>query len=221
MQIRFKPLGRDKASNHHATLEVKNMEAQTVAWSRDYAHEMPACWAAEDDRLVLAWDLTNETAKSEIKSSPALQREASALKDHKSGMLLETVTLETGAPVESVVLPEADLTSGRQDKRRAQVSGGFILVHGEHGNTVIYSLKDGVKVGEFFGNTIATSAEAGLVAATNREDEILLVDEHNGKELERFTLGSPVRLASIVPGKSGQVLVLTADQTVHRLPLPQ
>jgi WD40 repeat protein len=221
MQIRFKPLGRDKAINHHATLEVKNMEAQTVAWSRDYAHEMPACWAAEDDRLVLAWDLTNETAKSEIKSSPALQREASALKDHKSGMLLETVTLETGAPVESVVLPEADLTSGRQDKRRAQVSGGFILVHGEHGNTVIYSLKDGVKVGEFFGNTIATSAEAGLVAATNREDEILLVDEHNGKELERFTLGSPVRLASIVPGKSGQVLVLTADQTVHRLPLPQ
>jgi len=59
------------------------------------------------------------------------------------------------------------------------------------------------------------------VAAVNREDEVLLVDERSGKELKRFTLGSPVRLARIVAGKETLLLVLTADQVVHRLALPQ
>jgi WD40 repeat protein len=223
MQVRFKPQGHDKAIDHHATLEVKSMETQTVAWSRDYPHEMPACWEAEDNRLVLAWDLSNDTAKSEIKSNPALQRESSALKNQKKGLLLETVTLTTGVPLEQVVLPEADLSNGHSDQRRAEVSGEFVLVRGEHGNTVIYSLKDGSKVGEFFGFVIATDAKPGLIVATNREDEIILVDERTGKELQRFSLGSPIRVAQIVPGtlgKDGSILILTADQIVHRLPLP-
>jgi hypothetical protein len=224
VQVRFKPLGRDKAIDHHATLEVKNMETQAVAWSRDYPHEMPACWPAEDNRLVLAWDLSNDTAKSEIKGIPALQHEASVLKNQKNGLLLETVNLITGVPLEQVIVPEADLTNGHRDKRHAEVSGEYVLVRGEHGNTVIYSLKDSSKVGEFFGSIIATNANSGLIAATNREDEIILVDELTGKELLRFTLNSPIRLAQIVPaapGKDGAILILTADQIVHRLPLPK
>ena len=225
LQVRFKPLGRDKATDHHATLELKNMETQTVAWSRDYTHEMPACWPAEDDRLVLAWDLSNDTAKSEIKSMPTLQHEVSALKNRQKGLLIETVALATGAPLEQVIVPETDLSNGHSDKRHAEVSGQFVLVRGEHGNTVIYSMKDGSKVGEFFGSVIATDAKADLIAATNREDEIILLDEQSGKELQRFTLDSPVRVAQIVPAASapvraGAVLILTADQVVHRLPLP-
>jgi hypothetical protein len=225
LQVRFKPLGRDKATDHHATLELKNMETQTVAWSRDYAHEMPACWPAEDNRLILAWDLSNDTAKSEIKNMPALQHEASALKNHQKGLLLETVVPATGSPLEQVIVPEADLSDGRSDKRHAEVSGQFVLVRGEHGNTVIYSMKDGSKLGEFFGSVIATDAKTGLIAATNREDEIIFVEERSGKELQRYTLGSPIRAAQIVapvsaPVKAGAVLILTADQVVHRLPLP-
>jgi hypothetical protein len=96
-----------------------------------------------------------------------------------------------------------------------------VLVQGEHGNTVIYRLDSGAKVGEFFGEPVATDADRSLIAAVNREDEILLVDERSGKELKRFTLGSPVRLARIVTGKEEPLLVLTADQVVHRLALPE
>jgi len=95
-----------------------------------------------------------------------------------------------------------------------------VLARGEHGNTVIYRMADGSKVGEFFGFAVATDAGAGLIAATNREDEILLVDEHSGKEIKRFTVGSPVRLARIVTGHQRALLVLTADQVVHRIGLP-
>jgi hypothetical protein len=118
-------------------------------------------------------------------------------------------------------LAESDLSKGWNDQRVAWVSGEFVLVQGEHGNTVIYRLDSGAKVGEFFGEPVTTDADTNLIAAVNREDEILLVDERSGKELKRFTLGSPVRLARIVTGKEKLLLVLTADQVVHRLALPE
>jgi len=221
LQFRLKPMGKDKATDHHATLEVKKMETQNVVWSRDYAREAPVCWPAEDDRMVLAWDMSNDTAKAEIKSHPQLQQQADALKDRKKGLLLETVAPLSGAPLQQVIIPEADQSGGLHDKRRAIVSGDVVLARGEHGNTAIYSLENGAKIGEFFGFTLATDAATGVIAAQNREDEILIVDEHTGKELERFTLGSPVRAARIVTGKEKGLLVLTADQVVHRLPLPK
>jgi hypothetical protein len=221
LKLHFKPMGKDKGTDHHATLEVRKLETQTMAWSRDYAHETPACWKAEDERLVLAWDLSNETAHSEIKNNPTLQREAAAQKTGKKGLLIETVAQETGAPLEQVVIPEADLSRGWNDERRAVVSGEFVLVHGEHGNTAIYRMDTGAKVGEFFGSVVATDAGSNRIAAVNREEEIVMIDERDGKELQRFTLGSPVRLARIVNGEQKMLLVLTADQVVHRLPLPE
>ena len=221
LQFKLKPMGKDKATNYHVTLEVKKIENQTIAWTRDYPHEAPACWAAEDNRLVLGWDLGSETAKDEIKAHPELQKEVDGFKNGKKGILIETVVPETGAPLEQVALPEADLTGGWGDARRAMVSGKFVLVRGEHGNTSIYRLDSGVKTGEFFGAPRATDAASGIVAAVNRENEVLLVDAGTGKELKRFTLGSPVRLARIVAGKERTLMILTADQVVHRVPLGQ
>jgi hypothetical protein len=37
--------------------------------------------------------------------------------------------------------------------------------------------------------------------------------------LKRFSFASPVRLAHIVDGKDKTLLVLTADQVLHRIPL--
>jgi hypothetical protein len=221
LELRYRPMGKDKSTDHHATLEVRRMETQALAWSRDYSHETPACWKAEDERLVLAWDLSNETARSEIKNNPTLQREAAAFKNGKKGLLIETVAQETGAPLEQVVIPETDLSRGWNDERRATISGEYVLVHGEHGNTAIYRMDTGAKVGEFFGSVVATDAGSNRIAAVNREEEIVMIDERDGKELQRFTLGSPIRLARIVNNQQKVLMVLTADQVVHRLPLPE
>lgn len=59
-----------------------------------------------------------------------------------------------------------------------------------------------------------------VVAAIHRDEEVLLVDMKTGHELERITRGSPVRAARIVSGKDRRLFVLTAGQTVHRLPSP-
>lgn len=221
LQYRYKPMGKNESTNHHATLEVKKMETQAVAWSRDFMHETPAIWPASNDRMVLAWDLSSDTAKEEIKSYPDLQRQVEALKDKKKGILIETVNAETGAPLEQVIIPDVDLTSGLIDTRRAAVSGEFVLAKGERDNTAIYRLGNGAKVGEFFGSVVTSNAATGLAVAVNREDEILIVNLSTGKELKRFTLESPVRLAEIVSGKEKALLVLTANQVVHRFPLPR
>jgi len=221
LQYQLKPMGKDTGTGRHVTLEVKSMETQAVLWSHDFPNERPACWPADNRRMVLAWDLSNDTAKAEAKKYPKLQEEMRALTNRKKGLLIETVSVDTGAALEQVALPEVDLTRGWNDERYAWVDGEFVLVRGEHGNTVIYRLDTGAKVGEFFGSPIAVAADAGLVAAVNREDEVLLVDERTGKELERFTLGSPARLAHILDGKERKLLVLTADQVVHELPLPE
>ncbi|HVN94118.1 MAG TPA: M48 family metalloprotease [Terracidiphilus sp.] len=221
LQYRFKPIGGDHSTAYHATLEVKRMDTQAVVWSRDYNEVTPAVWPASGNRLALAWDLSSDTAKSEVKKYAKAQDEAKALNNHKKGLLIETVTADTGAPMEQVALPEVDLSEGWHDERYAWVDGEFVLVHGEHDNTDIYRLDSGASVGEFFGMPLATDSAAGLIAAVNREDEILLVDESTGKELQRFTMGSPVRLGRILSGKEKMLLVLTADQVVHRIPLPK
>jgi WD40 repeat protein len=212
--------GKDLPIARHATLEVKKMKTQAVAWSRDYPDQTPVCWPAEDNRLVLAWDLNSAAAQSEVKRLPALQKEAEARKDKKKGLLIETVVPETGAPLEQVVIPEVDLSRGWFDSRWAMVSGNFVLARGEDRVTAIYRLEDGSRVGQFIGTAMATEASLGLIAAVNREDELMLLDEGSGRELKRFSFASPVRLARFVAGKQKTLLVLTADQVVHRLPLP-
>ena len=223
LQYTFKPMGKnaESPSDRHATLEVKKMSTQAVLWSRNYPDEAPACWPAEDNRMVLAWDVGTSAAHAEIKNNPALQKQLEALKNKKKGLLLETVLPETGAPLEQVIVPEVDLSRGWFDSRRAMVSGKFVLARGEDRVTTIYRLNNGSVVGEFFGAPMATDSAIGMVAAVNRENEILLVDEQNGRELKRYTFASPVRLARFMGGKDSKLLVLTADQVLHRLPLPE
>jgi len=217
-QITFRT-GKDIPPDRHVTLEVKNMRTQAAAWSRDYPNEAPACWPAEDNRLILAWDVNTLTARSELGRLPELVKQENALKDKKTGLLVETVNPESGAPLEQVVVPEADLSRGWSDTRNVMVSGKFVIAGGEDRATGIYRLEDGAKVGDFIGSAVASNATLGLIAAVNRENEILLVDENSGNELRRLSFASPVRLTEIESGKENLLLVLTADQVVHRIPL--
>jgi hypothetical protein len=231
LQLNFKPMGKANAEARnlagkafmpvrHATLEVKKMSTQAVLWSRDYPDLRPALWPADNNRLVLVWNLASDSAKTEIKNHPALQKQMEALKEKKKGLLIETVLPETGAPLEQAIVPVADLRRGLWNSREAWVTGKFVLARGAERVTAIYLLQDGTEKGEFFDEPVATDSTLGMIAAVNRENEIRLVDEANGKELARYSFASPVRLAHFVSGKDAKLLVLTADQVLHRLSLP-
>jgi hypothetical protein len=220
LTLQFKANNKDGDRLWHATLEVRNMETQAIDWTRNYDYGMPVGWPAEDNRLVLAWNMRSDAAKAEMKKFPDLPRQLEAVKEKKKGLLLETVVPDTGAPLQQVVVPDADLKPGPRGANGATVSGRVVLVVGDHGNTAIYSITDGAKIGEFYGWPLATDATTGLIAAINRDDEVLFVEEQTGKELKRFTLGSPILAANFVALQKS-LLVLTADQVLHRIPLPK
>lgn len=213
----FKPIGKDSDLLRHATLQVRRMGSDKDTWSRAFNLETPVCWPADSDRILLAWDLKTQEAQSETRSNPELQALAKSLADRKFGLYLEIVNSTTGDVLKKLVLPEGDLSHGWNDERNASVSGDYILVHGEHDNTSIYALNSGTKIGEFFGVPLAVNAKADRIAAVNRENEMIVVEESTGKELQRFTLGSPLRIARILDAPQRNLLVVTADQVVHRI----
>jgi hypothetical protein len=59
----------------------------------------------------------------------------------------------------------------------------------------------------------------GLIAATNRPQEVAIYEVATGKELQRVTLDNDVLAARFIPSKK-QLLVLTATQKVYELSLP-
>ena len=62
---------------------------------------------------------------------------------------------------------------------------------------------------------MATDPASGIICTTNRIGEATVLDQ-SGKELNHFTLNSPVRFASLSEN-GADLMVLTADQRVHHL----
>lgn len=59
----------------------------------------------------------------------------------------------------------------------------------------------------------------GLLAATNRENEVILIDAGTGRQLEKFEVNGFSHAAHFVASE-GELVVFTANQTVYRLRLP-
>ncbi len=217
--IQFKPLGKNKDINRNATLEIHSIKDNALLWSRNYPQETPACWATvEDPAMILAWDLDSAGARTEIKGLPTLAPQIAALKDKKKGLLLEVVDKHTGQHLHELVVPDRDVSGGWSDTRRGVATGNFILIKGELDNTVIYRASDATRIGEVFGSPIAWNSDLHLFCARNRDNEIAVYDTATAKEQVHYSFDAAVRLAVFQP-TTKVLLVLTADQKVHTMPL--
>jgi hypothetical protein len=70
----------------------------------------------------------------------------------------------------------------------------------------------------FFGRALAGNESLGMVAATNRPQELNVYDVATGKKLMDVMLDHNVLAARFVPGEK-QLLVLTATQRVYKFDL--
>jgi len=217
--VQYKPNSKNKGIDRNAILEIHSITNNSLLWTHNYSHETPACWMAGDDpAMILAWDLETAGAHDELKNLPAMASQASALKEKKKGLLLEIVDKHTGQPLHQLVVPERDLTKGWSDTRRGVSMGDFVLIKGELDNTVIYRASDATRIGEVFGSPIAQNGDLHLFCARNRENELVVYDAATAKEQSHYNFDSPVRFAAFQPATKS-LLVLTADQKVHTMPL--
>jgi len=110
------------------------------------------------------------------------------------------------------------LASNRREERTAGLFGNLLAVYGNNNNTVVYSASDGARMLAFFGRALAGDEKLGMVAATNRPQELSVYDVRTGHLLASVILDQNVLAARFVPDQK-QLLVLTATQHVYRLDL--
>jgi hypothetical protein len=217
--VHYKPLESDQELHFHVAIEAADAASGNPLWSRRFTNNPPLLLDTYGDQLLLLMDRRSLTGGDEVDHNKNLTvRTSDEYKElEERGLLIEVVARRTGVPQRLVVAPEA--SSGRLDERTAALYGDLLTVEGDSNDTAVYRLSDGKRLMALFGRAITGDAEMGLIAATNRPQEVAIYEVATGKELQRVTLDNDVLAARFIPSKK-QLLVLTATQKVYELSLP-
>ena len=202
-------------------LEVADRVTGKLLWSKHFSDYTPIVRQSEGNELLLHTPLQTDTAEHEIKH---LGRKLLSSSDWKGnfdspGLLVEVVDGHTGEILHAMQVPMRWDSSNGSDTRTESVYEDYLLVRGIYNNTVIYRLSDGKRLGAFFGRTVTCDPSMGLVAATNRDQDVIIYDANTGKALFRVRLDQLVQAARF-DSANKTLLVLTASQRVYSIPLP-
>jgi hypothetical protein len=229
--VAYKALEPDQQFLHNVEIDAFDAASGAPLWSRRFPHNAPRLYETDGDELLLVSERRSETGADAVDHNrKVVVRTADEIKEfNEHGLVVEVIAARTGVTERVVVAPEMGVWdqlgwSGQmgawgRDDRTAALYGDLLAVHGNDDNTVVYRLGDGARLMAFFGRAIAGDAGLGLIAATNRPQEVTVYDVATGRELERVTLDHNVLAARLIPEKK-QLLVLTATQHVYALDLP-
>ena len=217
--VTFQPLEKTGGTGSNVNLQVVDTATGATLWSKRFPHEVPLVRQTEDGSLILLSDLYAQTATDESRHAGAKFVKSSDTRSEwiAQGMLVEVVDSHTGELRRALQVPERSDAGGGD--RNATVYGDYLVVRGAENNSVIYRLSDGARLGAFFGRVIAGDPQLKLLAATNRDQDVMILDATCGRELKRVTVDQLPRAARIIPGRN-QLLVLTASQHVYAIDLP-
>ena len=219
IRVRRKPRGIDQRIDQNVDLEAYDAVSEANLWTTHFDSQVPKIVPADDDRLLFVMGRQSQTGSTEASRS-ARQLIRTSDKPRQlfgdDGTLVEIVSSRTGAVERALVTPQ--LASNRREERTAGLFGNLLAVYGNNNNTVVYSASDGARMLAFFGRALAGDEKLGMVAATNRPQELSVYDVRTGHLLASVILDQNVLAARFVPDQK-QLLVLTATQHVYRLDL--
>jgi hypothetical protein len=217
--VRYDPLEADKELAFNVAIEATDAATGNPLWSRRFRYNPPLLLDTDGDQLLLLMDRRSLTGGEELDHNKKLTvRTGDEYKElDERGLVVEVVSRRTGIPERLVVAPET--SSGLRDRRTAALYGDLLAVQGSNNNTVVYRTTDGSRLMAFFGRAIAGDAGLGLVAATNRPQEVSVYDVATGKTVAQVTLDHYPLAARFVQ-ETHQLLVLSATQRVYALDLP-
>ena len=220
IRVRLKPRGMQESVEQDVDLEAYDAVSEARLWSTRFEYDLPGIIPADGDRLLYVVDRESLTGLAEAsRNRKQLIRTSDEIKQMfgERGTLIEIVSNRTGAVERAIVAPQ--LASWRREERTAALFGNMLAVYGNSNNTVVYRASNGARLLAFFGRALAGDDGLGMIAATNRPQELTVYDVAAGTPLARVTLDHKVLAARFVPEKK-QLLVLTAAQHVYRLDLP-
>ena len=217
--VHYKPL--EKTRSFTSTPRSRPLTRPAANRSGQGASPAPRRFVVDTDgdQLLLLMDRRGFTGGEEVDHNKKLVvRTSDEYKElAERGLVVEVISRRTGVPERLIVAPEVGF--GSDDERNAALYGDLLAIHGESNDSVVYRISDGARLLAFSGRAIAGDAGLGLIAATNRLQDVAIYDVATGKEVERVTLDHYVLAARFIPEKR-QLLVLTATQHVYALDLP-
>ena len=205
---------KDGSYNENVIIEIQDTPSYKPLWSKAFPKEAPQVWMGSFT-MVLAWPVSSNAAKAEIKNDPKLGQQLAAMKEKEGDYFLMVLDSRTGEPRGRLLIE-----TGKGSFRISNVftSGDWAVFTDTENRTLLYSLSTGEQKGRVFGSRAAISVASGLLCVENARGQLTLYDLASMEKLDQFTFSNAVELARFsADGKS--LFVLSANQTVYLLDL--
>ncbi len=219
VRLRFRPLSPLQIINADVDMEGSDAQTETRLWTLRFLYTVPQMVQADDDKILFVMDRESPTgldraSRHGVKVIHTVDLGFQFL--NPQGTLVEVIANRTGKTEHALLSPQ--LGSNQIDQRTASLFGSYLAVYGNSNNTTVYRVSDGARLVAFFGRALAGDDSLGMVAATNRLQELNIYDCANGGLLAHYLLDQDVIAARFVP-QLKQLLVLTAAQHLYRIDL--
>ncbi|HTB96799.1 MAG TPA: M48 family metalloprotease [Terracidiphilus sp.] len=203
------------------TLDGFDASSGAKLWSKRFENGYPDLTQADGNEILMTTDWNSPIADDLLSHnlmrgdrSKFVRTSDQSRWSNNGGFLIAILDGLSGTALRVVQAPE--LGTEGATARSAALFGDWLCVNGNRNNTVVYRTSDGVRQMAFFGRALAGDSRLGLIAATNRPQELLVYDVATGRAVQHLTLDQPLLLARFVRAKK-QLLVLTGSQRVYVL----
>jgi hypothetical protein len=214
VRIRFKTLNVLGNLADGVRMDAYDARTEKRLWSQTFEEAIPTIVSADGDQTVLIQDAKSWTGGTKLKHTSDLPLQFINLE----GTAVEVLANRTGKPEHALLTPQLPPMRQRRDQRTADIFGNLLAVYGNNNDTTVYGVTDGKRLFGFFGRALAGDETLGMVAATNRIQELNIYGIADGRRLAHYLLDQAVIAARFVPA-SRKLLVLTASQRVYRIDL--
>jgi hypothetical protein len=190
----------------NADLEVRDIRAGSVLWSRYFPDELPfISFDTDHDTVLLRWRLSQAAARKELQAFPELNRRAD-----KNDYLCEILDAKTGKVLSPLIFKT---NSGSLRYLRTSATRKWAVAHAAGDQIITYALASGEEQGHFFGANPLISV-SGLLALDSGKGEITVYDLASSEPRQQYAFAQPVA-CKMFSADGARLLVFTADQTVY------
>jgi hypothetical protein len=210
--ITRKPAGKGGSLDRNTILDVSDVRDGHSLWTRTFPKEMPELsFSRHEGTLLFSWQVDEDSAKDEIKNSPALQARLAAIHDRKTTYLIEVADAKTGTPIGSLLI---DTGKGSFRVEGAYSAGDWVVITDSHARTLVYSLKTGEQKAALPGDRSTLSQPAGLYIVQNEVGKLDIYNLGTFDRRSQLVFSSPISTFDF--GRDGtRLLVLTKGQTLY------
>jgi hypothetical protein len=209
-----KPAKKGGSITENVIIEVHDARSGATVWTRSFPKETPQVWIdPHEGTMALAWAVSANAAKAEIKSNPVLSSRLATMKEKEGDYFIQTLDAQTGKVTGALLIE-----TGKGSFRIASVTvaGDWVVIADTQNRVLLYSLSSGEQKGRFFGGNSTIAKASNLLCVENERGQLTIYDLATMQKRDQFLFSSPVSLAQFsADGK--RLFVLTANQTAYVL----